>query len=555
MSRSALRLAALASSAVPGLDPVSVESIPVRLGAPYEFAFVTDSQDRQWVVKAARSAASGALLEDVSTLMTLLARRLDVQIPLVRGVAALKSGRAVVHPRVPGQSLDFAQLPPAAALTAEVGRTLAHIHNLELLVFEEAGRPSYDAETHRKRMLSELDRASATGHVPTGLLSRWEHRLEDVSLWRFAPTPVHGAFTGSHVLASFEDEQDASSGRVRGVIGWEEARVGDPADDLAELVARAHPGALDTVLEAYVQSRIERPDTNLVRRARLAAEMSLVHGLLRALSAGETQLVEQLSADLRHLDERVQEAERRAEARRLRAEREARRERELAQAAAASTPSTTRPDGFSQTATAGSGTSVDEATQPFAGPVPAADEATQPFAGPSPANDEATQPFAGPSLSADELTQPFHPFPGAGSGLDSQASRSLRGAEAAAPQTPTGGDPQAATERPAEQSWQLSTAVDPEGLFEIDAVEPLSDPRPVAPTHGGPVTGGPVHASQVDASQGDGTPVDDSQADGAVEDGSADDGQADGAVDDRHEGASDYVPVERAHDGDRQVRP
>ena len=531
---------------MPGLDPVSVESVPVRVGAPYEFAFVTDSQDRRWVVKAARSAAAGALLEDVSTLMTLLARRLDVQLPLVRGVATVKSGRAVVHPRVPGQPLDFAQLPPAAALTAEVGRTLAHIHNLELLVFEEAGRPSYDAETHRKRMLSELDRASATGHVPTGLLSRWEHRLEDVSLWRFAPTPVHGAFTGSHVLASFEDEQDAGSGRVRGVIGWEEARVGDPADDLAELVARAHPGALDTVLEAYVQSRIERPDTNLVRRARLAAEMSLVHSLLRALSAGETQLVEQLSADLRDLDERVQEAERRAEARRLRAEREARRERELARAAAASTSSTTRRDGLSQTPAAGSGTSVDEATQPFAGPAPAADEATQPFAGPGPATDEATQPFAAPSPSTDELTQPFNPFPGAGSGPDSQAPGPRRPAEGWAPQTPTGAAPGSATGLPTEQSWQLSTAVDPEGLFEIDAVEPLSDPRPVAPTHGGPVTGDSVHANQADTRQADGTPVEDSQTD---------DSQTDGAVEDRHEGASDYVPVERAHDGDRQGRP
>ena len=516
---------------MPGLDPVSVESVPVRLGAPYAYAFVTDSQDRRWVVKAARSAAAGALLEDVSTLMTLLSRRLDVQLPLVRGVAALKSGRAVVHPRVPGQSLDFAQLPPAAALTAEVGRTLAHIHNLELLVFEEAGRPSYDAETHRKRMLSELDRASATGHVPTGLLSRWERRLEDVSLWRFAPTPVHGAFTGSHVLASFEDEQDAGSGRVRGVIGWEEARVGDPADDLAELVARTHPGALDTVLEAYVQSRIERPDTNLVRRARLAAEMSLVHSLLRALSAGESQLVEQLSADLRDLDERLQEAERRAEARRLRAEREARRDRELAQAAAAATSATTRPDGLSHTPRAGSATSVDEATQPFAGPAPVPDEATQPFAGPGPAADEATQPFAGPGPSTNELTQPFNPFLGAGSGLGGQAPGPRRPAEAAASQTPTGADPGEATEPPAEQSWQLSTAVDPEGLFEIDAVEPLSDPQPVAPTPAGPAEGTPV------------------------EDGPADDGQADGAVDDRHEGASDYVPVERAQDRDRPGRP
>ncbi|MGN6753851.1 MAG: phosphotransferase [Intrasporangium sp.] len=568
MSRSALRLAALASSAVPGLDPVSVEGVPVHLGDLYEFAFLTDSQDRHWVVKASRSAAAGALLEDVSGLTALLARRLEIAVPVVRGVVALKTGRAVVHPRVAGDPLDFAALPPGAALTADVGRTLAHIHNLELLLFDEAGRPSYDAETHRKRMLSELDRASSTGHVPTGLLARWEHRLEDVSLWRFAPTPVHGDFTGSHVLASFDDGQDHGSGRVRGVVGWEEARVGDPADDLAELVAQAPPGALDTVLEAYVQSRVERPDGNLVRRARLAAEMSLVHALLRALSAGETRLVEHVAAELRDLDERIEEAERRAEARRLRAEREARRERELAQAAAAAAPSQDpHPEQRPSSSAAGSrGSSApwgDEATQPFAGPIPdSADQLTQPFAAPTADSaDQLTQPFAAPTAdSADQLTQPFEPFPAPGSeqatepfspGLAPEAPASSPAAATSetdvadassgepVPNPSAIADPNAADALPGdaagphwtsreedgsrsqaapattdgapERSWQLSTAVDPEGLFEIDAVEPL----PGAPEPGPEV--------------GD-------------------------ALDDRHEGASDFVPVDRRHEGAPQDR-
>ncbi|HET8595859.1 MAG TPA: phosphotransferase [Intrasporangium sp.] len=507
MSRSALRLAALASSAVPGLDPVSVEGAPVQLGDPYEFAFVTDSQDRRWVVKAARTAAAGALLEDVSSLTALLAPRLEVAVPIVRGVAALKAGRAVVHPRVPGQAVDFAALPPGATLTAEVGRTLAQIHNLQLLVFEEAGRPSYDAETHRKRMLSELDRASSTGHVPAGLLARWEHRLEDISLWRFAPTPVHGAFTGSHVLAGFDDDEDAGSGRVCGVIGWEEARLGDPADDLAELVARASRAALDTVLEAYVQTRIERPDGNLVRRARLAAEMSLVHALLRALSAGETELVEHLSAQLRELDEWVQEAERRAEARRRRAEEAARRERELAQAAAAAAAASSqtpgREDGGGQPLPRPGGASADEATQPFAGPAPSTSE-------------QLTQPFSGAAFgAADQLTQRFEPFPQRPVDADpgradygAPERRPERGSDEAADPGAPARQPETGTDevgKPAhERSWQLGTAVDPESLFEIDSVEPLPEEPAAEPTDGE-------------------------------------------AFDDRHEGASDFVPVEPHH--------
>ena len=131
--------------------------------------------------------------------------------------------------------------------------------------------------------------------------------LEDVSLWRFAPSPVHGCFTGRNVLATFDDEQDAGSGHVRGVVAWEESRVGDPADDFADLAARAAPDVFDSVLETYARSRVERPDGALVQRARLAAEMTPLRTLLRALSAGELGLVERTAERLRALDERIEQ--------------------------------------------------------------------------------------------------------------------------------------------------------------------------------------------------------------------------------------------------------
>ena len=310
MTRSPLFLAALASSAVPGLDPVAVEGVPSRPGDLFEIAYVQDSQDRRWVVKAPRTAAAGAMLDDITALSGLLGRRLDVAMPMVRGHAPVPEGRAAVYLRVPGRPLDFAGLEPGN-LTADVGRTLAHIHNVEHLLFEEAGRPTYDAEAHRRRRLSELDRAAATGHVPTGLLTRWEHLLEDVSLWRFAPSAVHGTFVGANVLASFEDEDDSSSGRVRGVLAWEESRIGDPADDFAELASVAPPETLDAVLEAYAQSRVERPDVHLVRRARLAAEMAPLRTLLHALAAGHLDVVERTAHELRAVDARMEEDDRR----------------------------------------------------------------------------------------------------------------------------------------------------------------------------------------------------------------------------------------------------
>ena len=310
MTRSPLFLAALASSAVPGLDPVTVEGVPTRAGDLFEIAYVQDSQDRRWVVKCPATPAAGAMLDDIGPLSGLLGRRLDVAMPMVRGFAQVPEGRAAVYLRVPGRPLDFAGLRPGH-LAAEVGRTLAHIHNVEHLLFEEAGRPTYDAEAHRRRQLSELDRAAATGHVPTALLTRWEHALEDVSLWRFAPSAVHGTFSGENVLASFEDEDDSSTGRVRGVLAWEESRIGDPADDFAELAGVAPPETLDAVLEAYAQSRVERPDVHLVRRARLAAEMAPLRTLLHALASGRLDVVERTADELRALDARIEADHRR----------------------------------------------------------------------------------------------------------------------------------------------------------------------------------------------------------------------------------------------------
>jgi aminoglycoside phosphotransferase (APT) family kinase protein len=301
-----LFLAALASSAVPGLDPVSVRGVAAHSEDRFEVAHVRDRQEREWVVKVPRTPGAGAQLDDVVALSALLARRLDLAVPAYHGHAPVAEGRAAVYPRLQGRPLDFTALPPGP-LAEAVGRALAHVHNVEHLLYEEAGRPTYDAETHRRRRLSDLDRAAATGHVPTGLLTRWERQLEDVSVWRFAPTAVHGTFTGDNVLAEFDDDEDASSGRVVGLLAWEESRVGDPADDFADLVAALDPDTFDTVLGAYAESRVERPDGHLVRRARLAAEMAALSTLLQAAAEGRTDAVERTAALLRELDEHVEE--------------------------------------------------------------------------------------------------------------------------------------------------------------------------------------------------------------------------------------------------------
>jgi hypothetical protein len=236
-------------------------------------------------------------------LLEVLARRLPFTVPAPKGFVALKGGgRAVVYPYIAGRPLDFAHLPGGPGIAAELGRALAALHNLDLTLCEDAGLTSYDPDTYRTRRLSDLDRAAATGHVPAGLLSRWERALEDVSLWRFAPTATHGDLTGHEVLALFDNEDDAASGHIRGLTGWENAKVADPADDFATLVTQASPEAFDSVLEAYAHARADRPDQYLERRARLAGELKLVSELLSAVSSDSKKGIEVCADRLRRLD-------------------------------------------------------------------------------------------------------------------------------------------------------------------------------------------------------------------------------------------------------------
>lgn len=306
MERTPTFLAALASAGVPGLDPVSVEALPSVPDQDYDVAFVQDSEHRRWVVRAPRSEAAGARMDLTVTLLQLLARRLPFSVPSPRGFVELKGGgRAMVYPYLPGHNLAFDELPPGPGPAAELGRALAALHNTDVRLFDEAGMPTYDTEAYRRRRLTELDRAAESGRVPTALLARWERALEDVALWKFAPTCVHGDLTGDQVLAVFEDDSDSSTGRIRGLTGWEDAKVADPADDFAALVDEADPAALETVLEAYAHARVERPDPNLLVRARLASELAVLAELMRADARGDAAAVEGLSGRLRRLDDEV----------------------------------------------------------------------------------------------------------------------------------------------------------------------------------------------------------------------------------------------------------
>jgi macrolide phosphotransferase len=297
VTHSALQLAALATAAVPGLVPVTVDQ-PRADGMDYDVTVVTDDRQNRWVVRAPRRTAAAAALDAERCLLPLIARRLPVPVPAPVGREPSRpDDTCLVYPRLAGSPLEPARLTGGSALAIQVGQVLGALHEIDPRLLEEAGRPTYSAEQYRRRRLCDLDRAADSGRVPAALLARWEAELEDVARWRFASTPVHGDLAGDHVLV---DENSIS-----GLIDWGEACVADPADDLAWVALGAEAAGLDTVLEAYAMARSEAPDPHLLDRARLAGELALVRWLLGGLAAQDQEVVHRAGVALDDLAGRV----------------------------------------------------------------------------------------------------------------------------------------------------------------------------------------------------------------------------------------------------------
>lgn len=295
MPRSPLVLAALASAARSGLVPV-VTRPAATTGTDFDTAVVTDDQNRHWVVRAPTSVAAGASLESELSLLRGLRDPtrtvLPFQVPDPTTTVDLpEGGRAMVYRYLAGEPLHPGDL--SAGLGAALGTALAALHEVPRSVVEDAGLPAYEAEEYRTRRMAELDRAAATGHVPSALLTRWEQALEDVGRWRFQSTVVHGDLVAEHVLVD--------DGRVVGVLDWAEAKVADPADDLAWVAVGADASALDSVLEAYAMARADQPDRHLAVRARLAGELALARWLLHGVRTDDAGVVDDAVEMLREL--------------------------------------------------------------------------------------------------------------------------------------------------------------------------------------------------------------------------------------------------------------
>ena len=299
MARSHLTLAALATSAVPGLDVVRTASFGTGTHNDFDAALLTDREGRHWIIRLPRNErAAEEQAADLVALRALSAgvrTRLPFAVSTFAGETRVKGTRVMVYQFVYGSKTRLANLDFDHA--ASVGRAIAAIHSLPTSFVADAGLPVLTAVEALRSCTSIIDRAAATGLVPGALLSRWEKATEETSLWQFQPTVINGSLTAESFLNS--------DGAVTGVLGWQELKVGDPAQDLFWLLGSRGEQVSDNGFAAYGEVR-GTGDRQVRQRAMLYAELEIAKWLLHGTDSRSTEIVDDAVDMLHRLLDNVQ---------------------------------------------------------------------------------------------------------------------------------------------------------------------------------------------------------------------------------------------------------
>jgi len=300
MARSHLTLAALASSAVAGLEVSGARSFSLGGAGEFDSALLTGRDGQTYIVRVPASQAAeteqSADLVALRALTTGIRSRLPFDVPISLGQAPVGGTRALVYGFLGGHHISIEDVPPGDGLAGSIGHAIAAIHTLPTNFVGEAGLPVLSAAECHTSTTSLIESAAATGLLPSALRDRWREASADESLWQFHPTVINGALTVDSFLV--EDET------VVAVLGWSALRVGDPARDLHWLLAMS-PDATEGALGAYAATRQVATDRQFTQRAMLYAELEVARWLLHGREVRSQSIVDDAVAMLDGLVDRV----------------------------------------------------------------------------------------------------------------------------------------------------------------------------------------------------------------------------------------------------------
>ena len=194
-----------------------------------------------------------------------------------------------------GEQPDLSKYAPGA-FSKSIAEALAAIHQLDPAVVRDSGLPEYDSTAVLQNKVAEIDAAASTGKVPPALLSRWEEALEDVGLFRFHSTVIHGGINQESIFVQNQS--------VAGIGSWSALSIADPAEDLRYLAGGALPSTFEDALLHY---RANRPaaDENIMQRAILYSEIELASWLTHCVQLRDEELISEAEAMLQDLADQL----------------------------------------------------------------------------------------------------------------------------------------------------------------------------------------------------------------------------------------------------------
>ena len=303
-SKTPYELAALATVAVPRLEVAGLRP-PQFSDEVLSVTGLIDTSGDRWMVVCPHDTVGGLDMEAQNAVLERLGKahdfsKIPFEVPRPAGFTRTPEGdRVMVHRDLGGHVMETSDFDDPHLLPASLGNALASLHNLPELIYTGVNLPAYSAIECRDRHQAVLDEAAQEVVIPANLWDRWEESLENLSLWRFLPSPIHGDLSETSI--------HVDHGRVCALTGFSSAHVGDPAVDIAWVFARASDEFLERFHEAYQQTRSEK-DLHLLERAELLSELAVVRWLVHGLHSGDSDIVDEARAMLAELSASVGES-------------------------------------------------------------------------------------------------------------------------------------------------------------------------------------------------------------------------------------------------------
>lgn len=203
-----------------------------ELGLDYRIVIATVDDGRRWVLRIPRRAEVSAKVEPEARVLAMLKNRLPFAVPDWR----VANAELVAYPMLedstamviqPGSSTPDWVVPQDSEVFAESFATaLAALHAVPISAAVDAGMLIRTPTQARQKVADDVDRVRREFVVNDKRLHRWQRWLDDDSSWPDFSVVVHGDLYVGHVLID-------NTERVSGMIDWSEARVDDPAIDMA----------------------------------------------------------------------------------------------------------------------------------------------------------------------------------------------------------------------------------------------------------------------------------------------------------------------------------